>query len=368
METELLKKLVLISSEYPNEKAIGEYIYGLLRSYPGKVYKQSVEKNRFNLLYEIGDGPAMLLLGHLDTVSGNESWAVNPHILVKKGDKLSGLGAWDMKAGLSAILSVTKNFIPNNFKLKIAFTVDEENVSIGAEKLIGSGWLKDVLGCVSLEPGFNYGEKGICLGRIGRSIFDITVKTEGGHTYLAKNGQNNAIEIAWEFISSVRKLPSVRHRKLGKSNIFVRSISSDTNGMSIPNMVNMQIEANLVSPLNTDKIFKQLQDITLKKMYSGKIKISKAYRPTPFCEPYVIDKSHVFVKKAEKLLGQVIKQKPKFYYRNSVADDNRIAKLGIPVITIGPGGGNAHQANEWVSEKSMKKITAFLNKLLMSYN
>ncbi|MEK7517125.1 MAG: hypothetical protein AAB583_01115 [Patescibacteria group bacterium] len=44
-----------------------------------------------------------------------------------------------------------------------------------------------------------------------------------------------------------------------------------------------------------------------------------------------------------------------------------MAQLGIPVLTIGPFGGNAHEANEWVSKKSIYSLEKFLSNLI-SYN
>ena len=42
--------------------------------------------------------------------------------------------------------------------------------------------------------------------------------------------------------------------------------------------------------------------------------------------------------------------------------------LGIPVLTIGPEGGNAHEPNEWVSARSLEKLTEFIKRLLVKYN
>ena len=37
-----------------------------------------------------------------------------------------------------------------------------------------------------------------------------------------------------------------------------------------------------------------------------------------------------------------------------MADDNVLATLGIPVITLGPNGGNEHKANEYVEINRLK--------------
>ena len=81
----------------------------------------------------------------------------------------------------------------------------------------------------------------------------------------------------------------------------------------------------------------------------------------------MIDKNNSFVKKVSLVLEETINGKPIYYYRRSVADENRIAALGIPVLTIGPEGGSAHEPNEWVSEKSLMQLTDFFRRLLHSF-
>ena len=51
--------------------------------------------------------------------------------------------------------------------------------------------------------------------------------------------------------------------------------------------------------------------------------------------------------------------------RSSVGDDNVLATLRIPVITWGPSGGNAHSANEYVSEKSLDTFVNMYSDLLL---
>jgi succinyl-diaminopimelate desuccinylase len=316
-------------------------------------------------LYEVGKGKPILLFGHLDTVSSTGDWKSDPYRLTKKGDRLYGLGAWDMKAGLSAILTSIKNFIPRGFKLKIAFVVDEENYSLGMHKLIQSGWLDDVGGAISLEPGFVYGARGITLGRVGRSVYEVNIKTKGGHTYLV-DADSNAIEIARRLLNSISNMRSVKHTKLGLSQIFPRSIKSEVSGMSYPHSVTVELEANIVPPQTGISILNELKQVL--KEFGRVVRIQLKERPTPYCDPYITEKNDTFVRWVSSVVSGVNGEAPSFYYRRSVADENRIASLGIPIVTVGPGGGNAHQANEWVSEKSLKNITKFLNAFLVSYN
>lgn len=367
---ELLSHLVSIHSSYPGEEKIGRFVEKILKEMDFEVNLQKVGDKRFNILAEKGKGPALLIFGHLDTVEEKNGWKTNPYSLTQKEDKLYGLGAWDMKGGITAVLSAIKNFSPKKYKLKLAFVVDEEYVSIGMHSLIKSGWLRDVFGAVSVEPGLTHGVRGIAMGRIGRPVYSIKVITEGGHTYMVKD-RPNAIEEAANILRIIKRVKSVNNEHLGDSLLFPRFIQSDkTNSMVIPSNAYIEIEGQIVPPQTSKSVLAQLKKEFLIAKKKGLIRadvgINLVLRKTPFCEPFIIRSDNSFVKRVSQVLKNVIKEKPVPYYRRSVGDENRIAVLGIPVVTIGPSGGNAHDANEWVSEKSLFQLEKFLSVLILS--
>lgn len=360
----ILSELVSIPSSYPQEEKISKYMVSKLKKMGFEVRIQEVEGKRVNILAEKGKGRALLLCGHMDTIEKKKDWDTNPYALTQRGDKLFGLGAWDMKAGIAAILSAVDQFNPS-YKLKLAFVVDEEFISLGMHTLIKSGWLSDVKAAIIPEPGFDFGVKGISIGRIGRSVYKVIVETKGGHTYLAKS-RINAINEAYKVVNLIGKIKKIKHKNLGESFLFVRSIRGGGSSMSIPNEVEIEIEAQLVPPQTTQSVLKDLKKVLDDSNLNAKITIEPLPRQTPFCEPYILDTKNSFVKKVSQVLTGVTGEKPKLYYRRSVGDENRVAQLGIPVITVGPDGGNAHEANEWVSKKGISNLEKFFKDLLAS--
>jgi acetylornithine deacetylase len=51
-----------------------------------------------------GEAPRLLLNAHVDTVPANSGYSSPPHLLVRRGDRLHGLGAADTKGAIAAIL------------------------------------------------------------------------------------------------------------------------------------------------------------------------------------------------------------------------------------------------------------------------
>ena len=104
---DLLKKLVSFNSVFPHEKELAHFLAEELKKLGFKVEMQQFDGNRYNVLASRGTvGKPVLLYGHIDTVPAYSYDHVNrdPFKLEEKDGKLYGLGAYDMKAGIAAML------------------------------------------------------------------------------------------------------------------------------------------------------------------------------------------------------------------------------------------------------------------------
>jgi acetylornithine deacetylase len=73
-----------------------------------------------------GDSPRLLLNAHVDTVPANEGYTSPPHLLVRRGDRLYGLGAADIKGAIAAILEAIAAG-PVTRPVGVLFSGDEEH-------------------------------------------------------------------------------------------------------------------------------------------------------------------------------------------------------------------------------------------------
>ena len=99
-----------------------------------------ISPNRFNVIAKLdGEGPTLLLNGHLDTV-GVGGMIVPPFDAKIEGGRIWGRGSCDMKAGLAAILATTKRLVEEGPRpnLIVAMTADEEHASLGMYALVDS--------------------------------------------------------------------------------------------------------------------------------------------------------------------------------------------------------------------------------------
>jgi acetylornithine deacetylase/succinyl-diaminopimelate desuccinylase-like protein len=373
--TEILRKLVSIKSIFPEEKEIGKFIAEYLEEKGFKVKKQSISKDpeRFNVLAEKGEGKALLLYGHIDTVKAYHGWKNNPFELYEEDDKLFGLGALDMKAGCAAFLNAIDNFEPESYKLKLAFGVDEENISEGAHTLAKDGFMKDVVAVLVSEPAIgtkdHQGARMITLGRRGRC--DIEINVDGKSAHGAYNSGINAIEEASKIILELNNL-ELTENDIGKANLFCRKIYADSESLSIPEKCIIHIDRHLVSHETPETAVKQINEM-IERMKENNILKGNAVaalkqRKTPFLKPYITSKDHPFTKFVENCVreefGEVYHN-----YGYSVADDNIFgAELKLPVITIGPKGAGAHSSEEYVLKSSYLELIKIYRKILKEFN
>lgn len=374
----ILKQLVSINSIFPREKELGEWLEKYLKTGEWQIKKHYVGENRFNLLAEKGEiKPAIGFYGHLDTVPAYGDWKTDPFKLTKKGDRLYGLGACDMKAGIVAMLMAVLNHKPEGRKIKLFFGVDEENISLGAHELVKKfrNWFSDMLVIYVPESGhskkFRGGADVLTLGRRGRVVFQINVFGKSAHGATPDKGIN-AISQAAEIVKAVDEMRLANHSRLGRSSAFVRLISGQSTSLSLPDNVAIEVDRHLVVPETTQSALKQLCLMIGGLYKNGRLNVSvdkKARvfikkRQTPYLQPFITDRRLKVVKQTKNIIKGLF-GKVNINYALSAADENVLANLlKKPVITIGPRGNNEHSANESVSLKSIKELVQVYKQII----
>ena len=234
--------------------------------------------------------------------------------------------------------------------------VDEENISEGAWSAIkcNKKFFSDVELIISPEPNFGTGLNGITRGRTGRYIFTVTFEGIPAHVARYKEGID-AIEELGRFIS---KLYDVREKlyHINGSYIQVRRVDGEAIGMSVCGFASVEVEVLTSYEDNINVIHQKIQSLT-------KAKVKLKTRKTPYLPGYFFN-TFPYRQNIEKIILRNTGKKMNLYTRMSVGDDNALATLGIPVITWGPDGGNAHAPNEYVTKTSLEKLSKMFYEFL----
>ena len=364
---ELLGKIVSINSVSGNEAALAEFLESLLCERGFATKRIPIGGNRFSVVGERGNvGAPLLLFGHMDTVPPYGEWKGSPFAMREEEGRLFGLGVYDMKAGVAAILAATEG--KNNRRLKVAFSVDEENISEGGHAIVKSGFLSGVEAAFSTEISTaltqSFGPQEITLGRRGRCVIEIDVPGKSAHGAIVEKGIS-AIAEASRLVLELERLNGRlgTHALLPPPSQFVRKIYGESTSLSIPENAVLELDRHLVTPQTPESVLQEVE-LFISQLYAegkfapiaGKrITARLKGRKTPYLAPYVTPKDNAQVKRVAEIIGRRIG--PVHYsYGASVADDNVIAGAGVPLFSIGPIGGGEHSCDEWISKKSYLQL------------
>lgn len=355
-----LKELVEINSIYPNEEKICNFIRAKFSDLGFNVETDPIAENRFNIVVSKTSGNTksdIAFYAHLDTVKNVEGWTKDPFSLTLEGDKAFGLGAYDMKGGMVANILTFLEPELSDINSKLIFCVDEENISTGAHQLLKSKLLHDVKCIISPEPAFKYDQNGITIGRVGHPMYIVKLSRPSTHFMFYELGKDLNL-LASRFIEGLEKFFVERdsHRQF----VYVNKYQTQNHGMSLPDMVEIELEVSLLPPLSSKELKLELEDLLKReaKNFSDEIKFELDFKPraTPFLNPYQVSPDNIYLKHLQNSVLAITKQEAIPYFRSSVGDDNVFANAGFTVLGIGPSGAGAHAPDEWVSIESIERL------------
>lgn len=369
----ILQRLVSFRSYVPYEHEAYNLLSSYLRERGFRVEYQHVSKNRKNMLAQKGHAPSSVLVySHIDTVPPY-SGTKRPMKFKKINGNYLGLGCFDMKGGIAAILSLLDSLNLKKHRLKLVFCVDEEGMSEGVYTLAASSFIRDVVVAFSPEASsipehwnlplvFTIGGRGRCVirviipGRIAHGTSDIQ--------------RGNSVEQAVRFVTFLHKWKSAYDSNLGHSSFFIGSLQAQSEGLSLPQHVVLDIDYQTVYGQTAQNVKESLEKYiyglydqnVLDRALKSRASVFLVSRSTPYIEAYSISTRNKYV----RLVSSLVRKRygsVSYNYAKSVADQNVIATLGFPVITIGPIGGKAHEPGEWVACRSLQELSKFYREL-----
>lgn len=130
-----------------------------------------------------GASRSLVLNGHMDTVMPGNLWSMDPFAGVIQGNRLYGLGVYDMKASLAMFVYAARALLESGIRLAgdliLTFVVDEEPGGcspFGTLYLLENGLTATA--AIVAEPG----NDNVTIGHRGGFRFKLTVRGEAAHT------------------------------------------------------------------------------------------------------------------------------------------------------------------------------------------
>ena len=308
---------------------------------------------------ENGPGPTLLLTGHADTVPAVEGWTSDPWRARREGDRLYGLGACDMKAGLAAALLATRALARHRAGWRgtvlFASVVDEEAYSLGARALIAGGLRADA--CVVAESSWRP-----CLGAVGKVLTRVDVEGRAAHASWPEGGVNAAVEAA-RFVAGLDALPLGIHPRMAASRcVLALRGGEDRYAMTVPERARVLVSRMTVPGETGEDIVAELGAHAAS--LNSPARFAFALEP-PFYPPWETAPDHPFAAAFARAYAAETGAAPSWAY-TGFGDANLFAgDHGLPTVHFGPHGANFHQADEWVDVPTIGATIRILLRLAL---
>jgi len=220
---ELTRALIDIESITPNEREIGNFLFGqldvLARRFEGRAERMPVEEDRDNVFVSFGE-PRVVLSTHMDTV---------PPFIPSREDEANiwGRGACDTKGIIAAMSAAAEELLGNgNRNFGLLFVVGEERNSAGA--LAAAETPRGAKFLINGEPT----ENKLALGSKGALRYEIRARGKMAHSAYPELGES-AIEKLLDALDRIRQIPLPVDPILGPSTLNIGTIQ----GGRAPNVI-----------------------------------------------------------------------------------------------------------------------------------
>jgi acetylornithine deacetylase/succinyl-diaminopimelate desuccinylase-like protein len=357
----LTAHLVSIKS-YPGEEGNAQRALGAWFTRHNIAHEfMATEGDRPNVIARIenGAGPTLLLNGHVDTVLAAQGWSCDPWQGKRDGDKLYGLGACDMKAGVAANMLITRALAQrqDSWRGTVIFTsvVDEEAYSLGALALVKAQYQADL--CIVTEPSWPQA----ILGAVGKVLVRADITGKAAHGSWPSEGINAAVEGA-KLVAKLDDLKLGQHPRLTATQCVLSFHSGNAQYViTVPEQARFTINRHIVPGETGESVLAEME--ALAERLHSPARFTFQLDP-PYYPPWEISPNHPMIQQFAHAYTAETGHAPSYGYSTGVADANYFAAdLGIPTIYFGPRGEGLHQCDEWVDVPSIGSVVRVILRL-----
>jgi glutamate carboxypeptidase len=295
------------------------------------------------------DPTRVVLLGHLDTVWPLGTLARWPFSV--DGDRMTGPGVFDMKAGLIQMLTALRG-LPTQAGITVLVTSDEEVGSPTSRQLI-EDTCRDAAAVLVLEPSADGALK---IARKGVGMYRIEITGRASHAGLEPYAGINATVEAAHQVLAVAGLgdPSTG------TTVTPTVMASGTTVNTVPAAASIAVDVRAETMAELTRVEHALESLTPVVPGAHVRAVAESVRP-----PLERAMSAALFEQAQRVAGELGQDRLDGCAVGGGSDGNFTAGLGVPTLDgLGAIGGNAHAEAEWASVAAMDARSALLAGLL----
>lgn len=355
---DIASQLIAIPSPSGEEKVVMEFVARWAGERGLGVTVVANDPNRPNVIVSIGDpaaGPTIAMNGHLDTVpvSDPDAWRTGPYepVVSEDGKRLFGRGASDMKSAVGVMLYVVDLLKDAPIKGCLqAHVVSDEELS---GKFGTLHVLKEIEAGRLPRPDYVLiGEKSdLKVRNAERGILGLEVIFHGraSHTAAARATGINAIAKAAKGVLALEGDIDKFHPSIGKPVISINMISAGVAHNVVPGEARISVDRRLIPGETKESVVAEIRAaLDNVAATDPDFKYTLVVDPTgDFIAANITEEDSPLVQAIQQSIRAVTGQEPEFFVAWAGATDGRFYRqAGIDTVGYGPGGENAHGANE----------------------
>jgi glutamate carboxypeptidase len=299
-----------------------------------------------------GDGKALLLLGHVDTV-----WEVGTlrdmPFRIENG-RAYGPGAYDMKAGLVVLLDAVRAASRHRRALRVFLTADEEIGSLTARPLIEEA-AEGVVAAFVLEPPTPRGN--LKTARKGLARYRLVARGRAAHAGTHPDEGASAVEELAHQILVLRGLNNPREGITANVGVIRGGLRENV----VADHAEAWIDVRVTHAADVPKVERALTGL-IPFLRGTKLELEGGLTRPP------LERSPGSARLFEKAREHGAKLGLDLHESASGggSDGNLVGALGVPVLDgLGAEGGGAHARDEHVLLDSLPVRTRLLSRLLI---
>lgn len=370
-----LADLIRINSVNPTlaaggrgEAEISEYVAQALVAMGLEVRRFEPELGRISITGTLpgsGGGKSLMLNAHYDTVGvdGMEQ----PFSAAPRDGKMFGRGSYDMKGSLAAQMAAVKSLTDSSTRLRgdvvIAAVADEEYGSLGTADLIRH--VKTDAAIVTEPTSVR-----ICLAHKGYLWIDVETNGRAAHGSRFEQGIDANMRMG-RFLAELDKLErELRgrspHPLVGPPSLHAATIHGGEGLSTYAASCKLQIERRTVPGETEAQAMGELQKII------DSLKAADSSFQATVCaffvrEPFEVAKDAAIVQALDRASRKELGREPEYIGDTPWMDAALLQAAGIETVVMGPAGGGAHAAVEWVEMESVAQMASILAEAAIDY-
>lgn len=352
----LAQELVRIPSPAGEEKELADFLLSTL----GRLCE--AERGPLGTVIgriKRGEGPVVVVTGHMDTVPPGEGWSVPPFAGEIREGHLYGRGAVDMKASIAAQIAGASQAASEIQGTLYLVYVPHEETAEG----VALGRALDRLEPPHLVILGEPTDLRLGIGHRGRAVIRLVAKGRAAHASMPELGEN-AIERMLEALGHALRTPLHEDPLLGQGTVTPVYLSADGGGPVVPErcvalldrrIVRGETESSVVADYQGIGAEAVLEEVEL-RFYTGETVRTKLFFPA-----WCMDPEHPWVMEAWEALGNP----PLRVWRFSTDGVESCGRRGIPTVGFGPGDEKlAHRPDERLSVEDVRRAASAYARLL----